>query len=229
MEDITVKRRTLDIILAGGGLMVAVLLVALGFALFGQYTFAQGYVKEELSAQKITFTPAANLSAEEKNWKPGSSCLVAYGGQLMESGPQAECYAKYYIALHMETSANTSGFPGATYATLGAIRTDLGAQVTAAKAKGDTVVAADVQKKLDTATGLRTTMQTGETLRGLLLTVFGFSVLGAAAGLVANILYGLSAVMLLISLAGFVHAFVTPKEKVLFAPAGKRIVVPAPV
>ena len=229
MEDITVKRRTLDIILAGGGLMVAVLLVALGFALFGQYTFAQGYVKEELSAQKITFTPAANLSAEEKNWKPGSSCLVAYGGQLMESGPQAECYAKYYIALHMETSANTSGFPGATYATLGAIRTDLGAQVTAAKAKGDTVVAADVQKKLDTATSLRTTMQTGETLRGLLLTVFGFSVLGAAAGLVANILYGLSAVMLLISLAGFVHAFVTPKEKVLFAPAGKRIVVPAPV
>ena len=223
------KRRTLDIILAGGGLMVAVLLVALGFALFGQYTFAQSYVKEELSAQKITFTPAANLSAEETSWKAGSSCLVTYGGQLMQTGPQAECYAKYYIALHMETAANTSGFPGATYATLGAIRTDLGAQVTAAKAKGDTVVAADVQKKLDTATGLRTTMQTGETLRGLLLTVFGFSVLGAAAGLVASILYGLSAVMLLISLAGFVHAFVTPKEKVLFAPAGKRIVVPSPV
>ncbi len=227
MEDI-VKRRSLDIILAGGGLMVAVLLLALGFALFGQYNFAQGYVKEELGAQKITFTPAEKLSAEEKNWKPGSSCLVAYGGQLMQSGPQAECYAKYYIALHMETSANASGFPGATYATLGAIRTDLGAQVTAAKAKGDTAAAADVQKKLDTATSLRTTMQTGETLRGLLLTVFGFSVLGAAAGLVANLLYGLAAVMLLLSLAGFVHAFVTPKEKVLFAPAGKRIVVPTP-
>ena len=223
------KRRTLDIILAGGGLVVAVLLLALGFALFGQYSFAQSYVKEELGAQKITFTPAEKLSAEEKNWKPGSSCLVANGGQLMETGPQAECYAKYYIALHMETAANATGFPGATYATLGATGTDLRAQVTAAKAKGDTAAATDIQKKVDAAASLRTTMQTGETLRGLLLTVFGFSVLGGAAGLVANILYGLSAVLLIISLAGFVHAFVTPKEKVLFAPAGQRIAVPTPV
>ena len=53
------KRRTLDIILAGGGLMVAVLILALGFAISSQYSFAQNYVKEELSAQKITFAPAA--------------------------------------------------------------------------------------------------------------------------------------------------------------------------
>ena len=222
------KRRTLDITLAGGGFMVAVLLLALGFALAGQYSFSQNYVKEELSAQKITFTAADKLTAEEKNWKPGSTCLVAYAGQLMEAGPQAECYAKYYIALHMETSANTAGFPGATYATLGAIRTDLGAQVTAAKAKGDTAAAADSQKKLDTATSLRTTMQTGETLRGLLLTVFGFSVLGEKAGLAAGLLYGLTAIMLVLSVAGFVHAFVTPKEKVIFGQAGERVRIPAP-
>jgi len=223
-----VKRRTLDIILAGGGFVVAVLLLALGFALFTQYTFAQNYVKEELSAQKITFTPAANLTAEEKGWKAGSSCLTTYGGQLMQTGPQAECYAKYYIALHMETAANTAGFPGATYATLGAIRGDINTQITAAKTKGDTVAVTDLTKKLDTATALRTTMQTGETLRGLLLTVFGFSVLGGAAGLAANLLYGLAAVMAFLSIAGFVHAFVTPKEKVIFAPVGERTKVPSP-
>jgi len=223
-----VKRRTLDIILAGGGLMVAVLLLALGVALFGQFSFAQSYVKEELGAQKITFTPADKLSAEEKGWKPSSSCLVAYGGQLMETGPQAECYAKNYIALHMETAANAAGFPGATYATLGGIGADLRTQVAAAKTKGDTTAATDLQKKADTATSLRTTMQTGETLRGLLLTVYGFSVLGSAAGLAANILFGLAAVMLLISIAGFVHAFVTPKDKALFAPSGDRIRVPTP-
>lgn len=221
------KRRTLDIILAGGGLMVAVLLLALGFALFGQYSFAQSYVKEELGAQKITFTPAEKLSAEEKSWKPSSSCLVTYGGQLMETGPQAQCYAKNFIALHMETAAKTSGFPGATYATLGGIGADLRGQVAAAKTKGDTAAATDIQKKLDSATSLRATMQTGETLRGLLLTVYGFSVLGEAAGLAANILYGLAAVMLLISIAGFVHAFVTPKEKALFAPT-ERTRVPTP-
>ena len=222
------KRRTLDITLAGGGFMVAVLLLALGFALAGQYSFAQNYVKEELTAQKITFTAADKLSAEEKSWKPGSTCLVAYGGQLMESGVQAECYAKYYLALHMDTAANTAGFPGATYATLGAIRSDLGAQVTAAKAKGDTAAAADSQKKLDTATSLRTTMQTGETLRGLLLTVFGFSVLGEKAGLAAGLLYGLAAIMVVLSVAGFVHAFVTPKEKVIFGQAGERVFIPTP-
>lgn len=222
------KRRTLDIILAGGGLMVAVLLLALGFAVYGQYSFAQSYVKEELSAQKITFTPADKLTAEEKTWKAGSACLVAYGGQLMETGPQAECYAKYYIALHMEKAATAAGFPGATYATLGSTGTDLRAQVAAAKAKGDTAAATDLQKKVDTAASLRTTMQTGETLRGLLLTVYGFSTIGAMAGLAGNILYGLAAVLFLLSIAGFIHAFVTPKEKQVFAPTSERITRPTP-
>jgi hypothetical protein len=223
-----VKRRTLDIILAGGGLAVAVLLLALGFALFTQYSFSQNYVREELSAQKITFTPADKLTAEETSWKAGSVCLSTYGGQLMQTGPQAECYAKYYIALHMENAAVAAGFPGATYATLGTIRTDLGTQITAAKAKSDTSGAADLQKKLDSATSLRTTMQTGETLRGLLLTVYGFSVLGDVAGLAANLLYGLAGVMGVLSIAGFIHAFVTPKEKVVFGQRGEPTRIPNP-
>ena len=214
------KRRTLDIIFAGGGLLVAVILVGLGFALLTQYTFAQDYVKEELSAQKITFATADKLTDAEKNWKAGSACLVTYAGQQMETGPQAECYAKYYLAEHMDASAKNAGFPGATYATLGPIRTDLTAQVAAAKAKGDTTAAADAQKKLDAATSLRSTMQTGETLRGLLLTVYGFSAIGEKAGLAANIIFGLAAVMAALSVAGFVHAFITPKEKVVFAPTG---------
>lgn len=223
------KRRTLDIILAGGGLMVAILLATLGVALMTQYSFAQDYVREELAAQKITFTAADKLTDVEKGWKPGSACLVTYGGQLMETGAQAECYAKYYLAVHMDTAAKNAGFPGATYATLGPIRTDLSAQVAAAKAKNDTTAAADAQKKLDAATSLRSTMQTGETLRGLLLTVYGFSVLGDKAGLAANILFGLAAVMATLSLAGFIHAFVTPKEVVVFAPKAGTARVTNPV
>lgn len=214
------KRRTLDITLASGGLLLAILLAVLGVVLAGQYTFANSYVKEELAAQKITFTAAEKLTDVEKNWKPGSACLVTYGGQTVETGAQAECYAKYYIAVHMDTAAKNAGFPGATYATLGPIRTDLTAQITAAKTKGDTTGAADLQKKLDAATSLRSTMQTGETLRGLLLTVYGFSQIGAVAGLAANVLYGLAAIMGILSLAGFIHAFITPKEKVVFAPSG---------
>ena len=222
------RRRTLDLILAGGGLLVAVILVALEFAMATQYSFAQGYVKEELGAQKITFTAADKLTDAEKNWKPGSACLTTYGGELLQTGAQAECYAKYYIAVHMDTSAKTAGFPGATYATLGGIRTGLSADIAAAKAKGDTAAAADTQKKLDAATSLRTTMQTGETLRGLLLTVYGFSVLGEMAGLASNLLFALAAIMLGLAAAGFVHAFATPKEKTVFAPAGDRARAPSP-
>ena len=223
------KRRTLDITLAGGGLMVAILLAALGFAMAGQYEFATNYVKEELSAQKITFATADKLTPEEKNWKPGSVALVTYAGQQVETGPQAEAYAKYYIAKHMDTSATNAGFPGATYATLGPIRTELSAQVAAAKAKGDTAAAADAQKKLDAATSLRSTMQTGETLRGLLLTVYGFSVLGQMAGIAASVLYALAVIMFGLAAAGFVHAFVTPREKVIFAPSRTTATAPATI
>ncbi len=222
------KRRTLDLILAGGGLMVAALLVALAFAVGTQYAFATNYVKEELSAQKIQFATADKLTDGEKTWKAGSASLVTYAGQPLETGPQAEAYAKYYIAYHMDTAAKTAGFDGATYATLGAIRTGLTADVAAAKAKGDTAAATDAQKKLDSATSLRTTMQTGETLRGLLLTVYGFSVLGNMAGLASNLLYGLAAIMFALAAAGFVHALVTPKEKAVFVPVREPVRAPSP-
>lgn len=214
------KRRTLDLFFASGGLVVAVLLAVLGYAIQTQYQFATDYAATELGAQKIVFTAADKLTDEEKNWKAGSACLVTYAGQAMTTGAQAECYAKYYIALHMENSAEAAGFPGATYATLGTTRTDLSAQIAAAKTKGDTTGAADLQKKLDSATSLRTTMQTGETLRGLLLTVYGFSVIGEKAGLAANIIFGLAVLMVVLSAGGLIHALTTPQSEVVFG--GKK-------
>lgn len=212
-----VKRRTLDITFAAGGIVVAIVLVVLGLVLADQQAFAKDYVKGELGAQKITFAAADKLTEPEKTYQPGSKCLVENAGKLMETGKQAECYAKYYIAFHMRESAKTAGFEGETYATLGAIRTDLTAQVKAAKDKSDTAAADAAQKKLDSATSLRTTMQTGETLRGLLLTTYGFSIFGDKAQLAANVVYILAALMVILSIAGFVHAFVTPKEKVVLA------------
>ncbi|HKY50083.1 MAG TPA: hypothetical protein VJP45_02390, partial [Candidatus Limnocylindria bacterium] len=198
---------------------LAALLVGLGAAVLGESSFAREYVREELSAQKITFTTADKLTDVEKNWKPGSACLVTYAGQQVETGAQAECFAKYYLAVHMDTSAKNAGFPGATYATLGPIRTELTAQVNAAKAKGDTTGQAEAQKKLDAATSLRSTMQTGETLRGLLLTVYGFSVIGEKAALAGNIIFGLAALMIVLSVAGFIHAYFTPKDEVVLGGA----------
>ena len=222
------SRRTLDFVFSGGGAVLGLLLLVLGFVLADQGSFAHSYVKDQLGQQKITFTAADKLTDEEKNWKPGSSCLTDYAGKLMETGKQAECYANFYIALHLETAATNAGFPGETYATLGAIRTQLTADVAAAKAKNDTDGAAAAQKKLDSATSLRSTAQTGETLRGLLLTSYGFSIFGEKASQVAIVAFILGAVMILLAAAGFVHAFRTAPDKLVGVPAGYKLTATTP-
>lgn len=207
------NRKQLDILFAGGGVVFALLLLVLGFVLHDQASFAHDYVKDELGSQKITFAPADKLTDEEKNWKPGSKCLVEYAGELMETGKQAECYAKFYIGKHMDASATGAGFPGETYATLGSIRTDLSAEVKAAKDAGNTAAADEAQAKLDKATSLRSTLQTGETLRGLLLTSYGFSIFGEKAALAADVCYIAAVVLLILGIAGFVHAFTGANRK----------------
>ncbi len=227
------KRRTLDFIFSGGGVLLAVLLLVLGFVMQDQYNFAKDYVKGELGAQKITFaTELKDVSAlkdangkpvNEATWQSGSKCLVENKGKLMETGKQAECYAKYYIGLHMRNSAYgaytvpANGFADDTYATIGAKNTTLKAVYDKALAdKGATDPATvEAKKQWDAGVSLRSTFQTGETLRGLLLTTYGFSIFGDKAGLVATVLYGLAALLAVLSVAGFVHAFLTPPDKVL--------------
>jgi uncharacterized membrane protein SpoIIM required for sporulation len=53
----------------------------------------------------------------------------------------------------------------------------------------------------------------GETLRGLLLTSYGFSEFGAKAGQAATVAYLGAGLMFLLAIAGLVHAFVTPKTR----------------
>ncbi len=215
------KRRTLDFIFSGGGLLLAILLLILGFVLADQAAFAEDYVKEQLSEQRITFAEADKLTDEEKNWKEGSKCLTEYAGQLMTKGKMAECYGNYYIAMHMRRSAANAavdgekmGWDNETYATMGTVRSELSAKIAAAKEAGNTDEAAKLQKQLDAATSLRSTFQTGETLRGLLLTSYGFSIFGEKADLAATVCYVIGGLLIVLSIAGFVHAFMTPPDKV---------------
>ena len=66
-------------------------------------------------------------------------------------------------------------------------------------------------------TAQRESLFKGETLRGLLLTSFGFSVFGVKGGQVATVAYGAAALLALLSLAGFAHALRTSKDEA-FAP-----------
>ena len=197
------KRRTLDMMFSIGGLGLAVVLLILGLVMTSNANFAKDYVRDQLSEQQISFKPVAALTEEEKQ----SACLVRYAGQQVTTGKQAECYANDFIGLHVKATAN-----GETYATLGTVQTNLRNQVAEAQKTGAANLA-DLQAQLTTVTGQRETLFKGETLRGLLLTSYGFSVFGVKGGEVANLAYVLAGAMLILSLAGLVHAVRTPKTK----------------
>src|SRR4029450_12083187 len=114
------KRRTLDVVVSVGGLMLAGLLLIAGLVLSSNASFANNYVRDQLSQQKITFKTADTLTTEEK----AQACLVQYAGQPLTTGKQAECYANNFIGLHLESTAD-----GKTYAELGTVQSTLRTQI----------------------------------------------------------------------------------------------------
>ena len=201
------KRRTLDMIFSAGGIAVAILLVLLGFVFKTNADFADSYVHDQLAQQKISFTAAEFLSDEEK----ASTCLIENAGTPLDSGKKAECYANDYIGMHLKGIGG-----GETYATIGAIQTKAKTALADATAANASNVA-ELKADLDKITGQRESMFKGETLRGLLLTSYGFSIFGEKAALAGMISFLGALVMLLASIAGFIHAFSTPKDKIALA------------
>jgi hypothetical protein len=199
------KRRTLDVIFSVGGLLLAVLILVLGLVLQNQADFAKSYVKDQLTEQKIVFTPADKLTDEEKK----APCLVDNGGQALTTGKQAECYANKYIALHLSEVND-----GKTYS-----ETSTDSRAAAAKADAATKAGQPDAAALTTAAkavdGKVQTLFRGETLRGLLLTSYGFSIFGERAAQAALVAYAVALVLFLASIAGFIHAFTTSKDEVV--------------
>ncbi|MGC5020283.1 hypothetical protein [Micromonospora sp. DT47] len=202
------KRRTVDLLFSIGGLGLAVLLLVAGIVLTTNASFANDYVRDQLGAQHITFKAADQLTDEEKK----ADCLVEYAGQDLTTGKQAECYANEFIGLHLKSIAG-----GKTYADLGEPQSALRAQVEQATKANDPALAG-LEKQLAEVSGQRDTVFKGETLRGLLLTSYGFSEFGRKAGQAALVVFVGAALLLLLSIAGLVHAFRTPTTEAFAAP-----------
>lgn len=194
------NRRTLDLLFSAGGIVLGALLLVLGLVLNNQSNFASNYVKDQLGQQKITFTPVAGLKGEQAD----GPCLIAYAGTPLDTGKKAECYANKYIGFHIAAAAKEAGVEGATYATLGAEVTKAKTAASDAKTAGQPTDTLDA--RVTELSGLRDTMFKGETLRGLLLTSYGFSIFGDRAGLAADVCFAAFALMVLLSIAGFIHA-----------------------
>jgi hypothetical protein len=204
------KRRTLDLLFSAGGIGLAALLLVLGLVMTSNANFSKNYVKSQLSQQNITFKTADALTPEEQQ----SPCLMEFAGQPLTTGKQAECYANDFIGLHVKSIAG-----GKTFADLAAPQAALKVQVANAQATNDPALP-ELQSQLDTITAQRNSLFQGETLRGLLLTSFGFSVFGVKGGQVATVAYIVAALLTLLSLAGLFHALRTSKDEA-FAPVAQ--------
>ena len=199
------KRRTLDFVFSIGGLALAVLLIVLGLVLKNQADFAKDYVHDQMAQQAITFTPVQGLSPDEKK----APCLVSNAGKDLLTGKQAECYANEYIARHLREVND-----GKTYSQTSNENRELGGKLEAAmKADPESAATKELQTQVDTVDAKVQTLFRGETLRGLLLTSYGFSIFGERAMQAAMVAFLAGFVLLVATVAGFVHALTTPEDE----------------
>jgi hypothetical protein len=128
-----------------------VLSVGSGLLMWGS-SFAHNMVHTQLSEQQIAF-PAKGSPALDPKEFPG---LQRYAGQAVDSGPKAKAYANEFIKVHLKGIANGKTYSQASEAS----RAD----------PKNVELQAQVQ-----------TLFRGETLRGLLLYAWGWSVVGMIA------------------------------------------------
>lgn len=183
-------RKTFDMLVSTGGLLLAVVLFVFGMYFYGRYDFANSTVEEQLSAQQIYFPPREALSEAELQ-----TDLAKYAGELVDTGEKAEVYANDFIGQHLKRTGENEELWGLTYAQLGQLeRQD------------------PPPENIDEIREVRETVFKGEMLRGVLLTTYGFWQFGQEARMAMWVSFIAAGILLVLSILGFVHALRTPKE-----------------
>jgi hypothetical protein len=182
------RRKTFDALFTAGGLVLATVLLIAGALLTWGHTFVNHEVRTQLAQQQVFFPKAGSPEISDSKIAP---YLTKYAGQQLLTGGQAKAYADHYINVHLATIG-----AGQTYSQL------------SAKSLADptnTKLAAQVQ-----------TVFRGETLRGLLLNAYAFSVMGEIAGIAAVVSFVGAGLMLVLSGLGFWHLRrARPEDEVL--------------
>ncbi len=188
------RRRTFDVLVSGGGLIVALVLVIAGALAFWGYSFANNNVHTQLAEQKIVFPPAAAFAHPQVGTEITPSMIPSvsqYAGQPLTTGAQAEVYADDFIAVHLQEIGG-----GKTYAQLSTLaRSEPTGSAAAAKYQAES-----------------STVFQGTTLRGLLLEAYSFSVFGEIAFWGAIVSWTLGFLMFLLVGLGVWHARRTSEE-----------------
>ena len=194
------RRRTLDALLTTGGLIVAVVLLAVGGLMIWASSFTTNQVHQQLADQAITMP--SGQAIEDPAIKP---YLSQYAGQEMTTGAQAKAFADHYIKVHMDKASQ-----GRTYEEVSgefiALTKNPNADPTKVKELGD----------------LRQTLFMGNTLRGMLLNAYAFGTMGKIAMYAAWASFIGAAAMLVLSVLGFAHLRRVPAEAEVRLGAGAK-------
>lgn len=187
--------------------VLAIVVLVLGLIAQNQADFSRGYLHDQLAEHGITFTPVAGLLPQQQT----VPCLVANAGKPLLSGKQAECYAKYQIGIDLTLVDEGKTYFQSHY------NGYLSRQkyLAAVKASPNDPKNADLLVQSTRADQISNDLLAGEATKGLLLTGYGFSVMGdriAQAALACFITAGL------LLLAG-IALFVRPTRKRPAAPA----------
>ena len=182
-----------------GTVLFAVLTAGSGLLLWGS-NFAHNMVHNQLTEQKIQFPPKGSPGLDPKEF-PG---LQRYAGQAVNNGPKAKAYADQFIAVHLKGIAG-----GKTYSEVSA--------ASLADPK-NTKLAGQVQ-----------TLFRGETLRGLLLYAWGWSVVAEIALWVGYAAIVAAAAVLLALIAGFLAHERATKHAAATAPTSPLVREPVTV
>lgn len=191
---IKLSRHRIDQTLVALGAVVAVVLTVAGGLLAWGNSFAEDYVSDELAAQNVYFPEADALNDQ------GRDDLAKYGGELVDTGKEAEAYSSY-IQGHIAGIAD-----GKTYADLGGPERAAKAAVSEASANGASPEeVAELEAVALDLTAQRDTIFRGEMLRGALLNTYAWSVIARIAGIASIAAFIAAVAMVLLVVAGVVH------------------------
>jgi hypothetical protein len=172
------RRKSFDALASAGGVLLTVVLVVAGIALFWGYSYANSSVSSQLAAQKIVFPAKASLTPAEAPY------LSKYAGELMTTGAQAQAYANHYIAVHLSEITG-----GQTYAQVSAAAMALTPGTAAYNA---------AQSKVQL-------VFQGTTLRGMLLNAYGWWQMGQIALLSSIAAFVAAVLAAILSVLGVWH------------------------
>jgi hypothetical protein len=195
------RRRTFDALATAAGMLLVIVLIVAGVLLTWGHSYASNQVTSQLSAQKIAFP---TTSSPEFKILPAANraAMAPYAGQQMTTGAQAEVYANYFIGRHLFLIGG-----GKTYSQLSA---------EAMASPKNAALAGQVEA-----------MFKGTTLRSMLLEAYGFWQLGEIALIAAIASYIAAALMLALSILGFVHLRRTAPEAEILPTIATRVQVNA--